>query len=204
MTKKKYELTENAKTIRGHTLYQIRAVEDFVTWNGIEVSTGDLGGFIKSEYNLSQRGRCWVMDDAKVYGEARVCDDAVIAGNSSISGYALVLDCGSVKNSYVYDKAVVDGKSRILDGSKVHGHSRVSGETVIRMSSETYGNAIIKDKAQVLAGIIGENAILSEMAYVEHAEVYGNAIMKGKAMAIDGAVVKGTTILNFEDCVSGR
>lgn len=78
---KKYEFTGKTKTSFGVTLHQIRAL---VTIVGV-VSSGDVGGWIESEKNLSQvSGNAWVYDNAKVYGDARVCGDAKVYGNASI------------------------------------------------------------------------------------------------------------------------
>ena len=65
--KKKYKLTDECITIGEHKLYRIEALKDF-GW----VRKGDKGGFIESEDNLSQRGDCWVSDDANVYGNAKI------------------------------------------------------------------------------------------------------------------------------------
>ena len=75
----KYELTENTKQINGITLYQIKALKDFV-----DVKKGDLGGWIKKQSNLSQGGNCWVSDNAWVSGDARVYGYARVYGNAMI------------------------------------------------------------------------------------------------------------------------
>lgn len=62
MEDKKYELTNKIIKHGEKTLYQIRALKDFE-----DVNTGDLGGYIESERNLSHEGNCWVYENAKVY-----------------------------------------------------------------------------------------------------------------------------------------
>lgn len=57
----KYELTSETKTLGSRTLYRIKALCDFG-----EVKSGDLGGFIEKEDNLSQYGNAWVSGNAKV------------------------------------------------------------------------------------------------------------------------------------------
>ena len=52
---KKYELTEEVMEYEGVILHRIKALKDFG-----DVKKGDLGGWIKSEENLSQEGLCWV------------------------------------------------------------------------------------------------------------------------------------------------
>lgn len=59
-------------------LYRIRALRSFGT-----VKAGDIGGYIQSEANLSQEGRCWIHGDSKVYlhgrveGDEQFCDNCV-------------------------------------------------------------------------------------------------------------------------------
>ena len=76
---KKYELTEETVTVYGKTLYRIRAVRDFGS-----VKTGEFGGYIEKEENLSHFGNAWVSGDAKVYGEARVSGNAWVYGNAEV------------------------------------------------------------------------------------------------------------------------
>ena len=89
MFKKKYELIPSNK----NGLYRIKAIRDFGN-----IKTGDIGGYIESEENLSHNGDAWVCDDAKVYGDAWVCgdakvyDDAKVFGNAKVYGDAKV--CG--------------------------------------------------------------------------------------------------------------
>ena len=76
---KKYELTEETVTVYGKTLYRIRAVRDFGS-----VKTGEFGGYIEKEENLSHFGDAWVSGDAKVYGNARVSGNAWVYGNAEV------------------------------------------------------------------------------------------------------------------------
>ena len=75
---KKYRLDYNQRTEEfGRTLYRIVALADFGN-----VTTGDQGGYIESEENLSPYGNAWVYDNARVYGNARVYDYAELYGNA--------------------------------------------------------------------------------------------------------------------------
>ena len=93
----KYELTSNTKVVDGVTVYQIKATKDFAN-----VKTGDLGGWIQYESNLSQDGNCWVYENAFVSGNARVFDDAWVSGNAHVSG-----------NARVFGSAIVSGSDKI-------------------------------------------------------------------------------------------
>ena len=77
---KKYKLTDECIAIGGYKLYRIEALKDF-SW----VKKGDKGGFIESEYNLSQENNCWVYGDAKVYGNAYVYGNACVFGDAYIA-----------------------------------------------------------------------------------------------------------------------
>ena len=81
---KKYELTDEIKTVVGHTLHRIRACVDV----GNNVKAGDFGGWIESEINLSHDGDAWVCDNAWVHGNAVVCDNAVVYDNVVVRGGA--------------------------------------------------------------------------------------------------------------------
>ena len=76
---KKYELTEETFTVFGKTLYRIRAVRDFGS-----VKTGEFGGYIEKEENLSHFGNAWISGNAKVYGDARVSGNARVFGNAEV------------------------------------------------------------------------------------------------------------------------
>lgn len=90
---KKYELTEETVTVYGKTLYRIRAVRDFGS-----VKTGEFGGYIEKEENLSHfgnawvSGNAWVFDNARVYDNAWVCGDAKVYGDAWVSGNAEVFN----------------------------------------------------------------------------------------------------------------
>ena len=112
---KKYELTSDRSTIYGNVLYRIRALRDFG-----DVRTGDLGGWIKSETNLSHEGNCWVYKTAHVYGNAHVSGNAKIYGWARIYGNAQVF--GSAEISA---QALVFGDAAVFENAWVYGSSHV-------------------------------------------------------------------------------
>ena len=95
---KKYELTDETTEVDGHTLHRIRAVRCFS-----DVKSGDLGGWIEKEHNLSHEDHAWVYDEGKVYGDARVIDDARVFG------------CAKV-----YDNALIKGRARVYNHAQVY------------------------------------------------------------------------------------
>ena len=84
-------LNERIITPYGGTLYRIEAIKSFP---GVE--SGQLGGFIETESNLSTDDNSWVSGNARVYGDAqvsgnaRVCGDALVSGDAQVYGDAQV------------------------------------------------------------------------------------------------------------------
>lgn len=199
---KKYELDKSTKiTLNRLPHYRIKALKDFA-----DVKTGDLGGYIQSEANLSQDGNCWVYDDAIVSGDARVVDNAVIKNNATVNHNAIVKNKAIVKdfatiklnatvagNATVSDHAVVSydalcdmyanvsDNARIWHNAHVSGHAHISGKTLILNNATVKDHATITDNASV-----ANNAI-----------VCGQALVKDKAMVLHYSVIgDDATILN--------
>lgn len=129
---KKYELTsETIETDEGITLYRIKALKDFGN-----VNKGDLGGFIESEDNLSQEGRTWVYDNARVYENAQVSGNACVYENAHVYDNARVFGNAVVfGNALVYENAQVSGDVQLYGNAQLCGNAQVSGDACI------YGNA---------------------------------------------------------------
>ena len=129
---KKYELTDEIKTVVGHTLHRIRACVDV----GNNVKAGDFGGWIESEINLSHDGDAWVCDNAWVHGNARVCDNAVVRGNAWVHGNALVCN-----NAVVRDNALVCNNAVVCDNAVVRDNAVVCDNAVV------YDNVVVRGGA---------------------------------------------------------
>lgn len=163
----KYILTEETELVHGHTLHRIKAVRDFGC-----VKSGDLGGFIEAERNLSHDGNAWVYDNAKVYGDARVYDDAIVCGNACVYDNAWVYDDALIcDNACVYNNAWVYDNALIGDDAKVSGHAKVYGNTRVYEHAMVYGDAWVYGDAMVCGG-----AIISD-----NAKVCGSALIRGDA-----------------------
>ena len=113
---KKYEMLQDDKIkVSGHILYRIKALKDFS-----DVRVGDLGGYIEGKENLSQKGNCWVYNNACVFGNARVCEDAYVYGNARVFGETYVYG-----NAHVFDNAYVYGNARVCGNAKINKISDV-------------------------------------------------------------------------------
>ena len=121
---KKYELTTETKEINGHTVYRIKALKSFDTIIGRTVNAGDLGGWVESEDNLSQDGKCWLFDDAAGYENSRRYDNSV--------GY---------ENSRQYGISMQSGDSVQFGNSQQFGNSRQYGDSVQDDNSRQYGDS---------------------------------------------------------------
>jgi hypothetical protein len=93
------------RTEKEGDMLRIYAVKSFGN-----VKEGDMGGLIKTEWNLSHKGNSWVYINARVEGNSRV------TGNGRVGGHACVTD-----NVLVAGAACVGGHAR------VGGNARVSG-----------------------------------------------------------------------------
>ena len=122
----KYKLTdEYIVTSDNKKLYRIKRNSD-----------GLLGGYVESMNNLSQHGNCFAFNDAKIFGNAKVEDDAQIYGqvfgNSRVYGKAII-------NGQVFGNAEVGGE--VVVNSQVFGNAKVTGNSVI--NNQVFGNVII-------------------------------------------------------------
>lgn len=147
MTKeKKYILTEETINHEGITLHRIKAIRDFGN-----VKTGDLGGWLEEESNLSHEGDCWIADNAKVFAGASVCCNAYISGNAEICNYASIgnnakiCDDAKVSHAAIYHNAKISDNvqigetrfiskeyPRIYSNAKLNGNIRITGDVRIR------------------------------------------------------------------------
>ena len=94
----KYKLTDETMTTEsGVLLHRIECVKSFGN-----VRAGDVGGWIEREENLSKCGDCWVYDNARVYGNARVHDNAWVSGDARVS-----CDAEVYGNAWVSGDAVI-------------------------------------------------------------------------------------------------
>jgi cytoskeletal protein CcmA (bactofilin family) len=183
---KKYELTEETRTVDGIVLHRIKARADFGS-----VKQGDLGGFIQSEENLSHRTGAadedvfcgaWVRGEACVFGGALVKDYALVCGDAKVYGNAKISDWAMVRG-----RASIAGHVRIFEHARVHGRANVSGDV------QLFGSACINGEATVHGGtrIGGE------------ARIFGNAYVRGEGTITDEVWVYGYTEIRGTSRLSG-
>ena len=203
MKDKKYELVkEDKKTFTdGGTIYRIRALKDFE-----DVKTGELGGYIEKEDNLSQEGNCWVYSNAQVFGEAEVYGNAKVYHNAKVYGNAKVYEdaeiynnagiCGNAQiygeakvyvyadvfgDAQVFENAQVQGKAQIYDNTKVYGNAQVSGNAQIYGEAEVFGDVKVYGKAKIYDKV----EIFTDIEIGGETEVKGNEKIFNHSQYID-------------------
>ena len=113
--------------------YRPKALKDFS-----DVTNGDLGGFIESYHNLSQKGDCWIYNYAKVNRNAIVSDNAKVYNNAVVTNNAKVFG-----NARVYDNTVISDNAKIFDDAQIFDNVRVLGNALIKNRNRIHGTLII-------------------------------------------------------------
>ena len=158
---KKYEFTGEAKQVnfedKTTILYRIRATKNF----GI-IKTGDLGGWIEKEENLSHENNAWVDGNAWVGGSARVRDNALVGGNAHVSGSTRVCD-----NAWVSGNAHVGGNTWVSGNAWVGGSAYIGGDAYVGGDARVRDNAWVGDNARVRGdACVGGNARVRDNAEI--------------------------------------
>ena len=170
---RKYKLTDECMQYEGHKLYRIQALRSFA-----DIKEGDLGGYIESEDNLSHDGTCWAYDEAKVFGNAKVCGQSKAYDNAKVYDNALVSGKTQIYNgAEVYGKAMIYGKAKIYNEAMVAGNAEVFGNALVRGNAKVYDNALVSGHADISgkAEIYGMANVYGNAEIYGKAEIYGNA-----------------------------
>lgn len=115
------------------------AATDFALANGEKVKSGDPGGFIEKEENLSHGGSAWIYGDAAVYGDARIYDNATVFGNARVFGDAVVRDNARVcDNARIHGNVWIYGDASVYDNVQVYGIPHVSIYGYAKIGGDAY------------------------------------------------------------------
>lgn len=209
---KKYEFTGETKKVGNITVRRIRLLVDIEYGemsNRPKFKAGTVGGWIEHEDNLSHLGKSFVADNACVFGNAVVKDDALVAddakvfgfgvvnlqafvhGHATVCGFGVVTDhAGVCGDAMVYDYATVKDSASLTDHASAGGSCTVLNNTSMGGYSTASGQANI-----------GGFAKLSDLANVtERARVGGQVHMSGHACARGKCTVTGRSFLQH-NCV---
>lgn len=169
----KYDFTGETIMVRGHRLYQIKALKNFS-----DVKAGDLGGWVESELNLSQEGDCWVYNNAKAYDESYVEDSAKIRDNAEVQGY-----------SHIYENATVSENVKVTDFVEIKGNAVISGNANVWNNSIIEGDVTVKDHAL----ISGNTRIFG------NAKIGGNILLSGDInIGHDAIILKQSDVVQIQ------
>ena len=157
---KKYKLLEDEiitiKDDNGNikTLYRIESLQDIRE----DVTIGTKGGFIEKEDNLSHTGGCWVYDEAKVHGNAIICEDAIVYDRATVMDYAI---CSGI--AQIYNSANIGGFAHISNDARVFDDAVISGCAIIESHARVFGNSTVTGISVVtdVAQIYDECSIIS-------------------------------------------
>lgn len=177
---KKYELTDETSTTFGHTLYRIRALVDIPG----RIKAGELGGWIEAERNLSHDGKCWIGDNARVYGNAKVYKDAWVYENAWVYG-----------NAWLYGKAELYGNAEAYGNAELYGEAKVYGSARVYDDASVYDDAEVYDYAKVYgtADVYGTAKVYEYAKVYDDTEVYDCAKVHGDAIVHETAEVYGNS-----------
>lgn len=174
---KKYELTRNTYQHFEFRLYQIRALCNFGN-----IKAGQLGGYVSGYHNLSQNGDCWIYDNALVYLDALVADDAQVKGT-----------CWVFNNAKVYENATVKDGCFVQANAEVFGKAIVENDAFVSGSCKIYENCHVAERAGVWgrAWCHGNSKIYGFAQLYGNIEVTGTAKIRGQAELWEGLFNSG-------------
>lgn len=162
MSEKKYEITDIAHP-QYPWLHRIRALRDVRE----DVYTGDLGGFVQSEKNLSQDGQSWIADnavaaeDAYVHGDAIMWDYSCIRGSAAISGPSRIGGNAIIEDYAIITAGYVHGDVHISGNAKLFANAVTGGIPVVMEGATVYGalggEIEVRENAVILPGVTIDN-----------------------------------------------
>lgn len=108
-----YRLTSISRVVDGHTVYRIEALSPN---NATSTKIGEYGGWVESQYNLQQDGKCWITGDAIVYGNAVVKGNALVKDNAVVCGNTVIEDDSVIGgDTFINGDATIGGNVQILN-----------------------------------------------------------------------------------------
>lgn len=173
----KYVILKDAKRVleSGNFGCRIKAVRD-IPRHGVKA--GDIGGFVEHEGNLSQRGDCWIADDAEVSGNATVCDNAIVKGASCVGDNAVVCNCARVGDfAIINGDAIIGDNARVKDGAYVCGHASVEENAVVCNTARVSGNARVCGCACVDSTEVKDDALIRDCTVFHCRPIGGRSII---------------------------
>ena len=224
----KYKFTSQSIYVGQKQLYRIIAMRDFA-----DVKNGDIGGFVESTENLSQKGDCWIYDDARAYGHSLVSGNARLRDHAAICDHAIITDDAELRNdarasgdTFIWEHAVIERSTFLAGFASVGGRALLSCEPVsmlfdrpnitgcARISGDVqiHGHCYIDDDVEVhdRASISGCIKLTGNARLTDDVRIGGKVNVSGDARLMHWTQVSGnTTVTNFAQIaghaeISGR
>lgn len=179
----------------GMRLYRIKAIRDIPEKN---VNVGDLGGLVQTPLNLSQDGDCWVDEQSRVFGNARVKDNASIE-NSIIRDNATVGDAVVIDSSTIKDNAAISGNAKIYHSS-IGNNVKVKGEAYVS-ESKLRNDVVVHNCKECVESKICDNVEISGNASIIKSDLNGEVKVTDDAVIVrsvlsDSCAVYDTAAIN--------
>ena len=165
-------LKDDSIEIDGVKLYRIEATRD-IPQHGVK--KGDRGGYIEKEDNLQDNA--WVGRNAKVYGNALVCEEAVVTDEARV-----------FENAQICGNSMVSGEAKVYGSAEIDENAQIEDEVEVYGEAKVYGNVLIFEKAEIY----------------EDAQVSGDATVAGVAQVYGNACVSGETEVRYGVCLTDK
>lgn len=124
---------ESMEHLSTTTLLRIQSLVD-IPKHGVKA--GDKGGWIECASNLSQEGACWVSDESKVYGGARIAGDVLVKDSSIISEETEIQGETIISGSNL-ERTLLSGEHQVTNSSLINvglgGRSTISESSLRNM-----------------------------------------------------------------------
>ena len=166
------------------TVYRVIAVID-IPRHGVKA--GDMGGYVDHKKVLSQKGDCWIGDNAMVLDKSSVIDDAIIkddavVSNTTVGGHATICESAKVFEMPGWKK------SRVIGSAKIYGNAQVVSSNVSDYS-KIYEAAVV-NRADVTeySEIFGYAKIMGPGVYIDDSKIFGYAEIHSNASITNSSV----------------
>lgn len=198
-SEKKYMLTDEFKYVDNVKVFRIQALQSFGN-----ITAGELGGFVQSEENLSQNGKCWIYDEACAMHKSIVADDATLKDNATISGAAVVQGKAEISwHAKLTEYAIVSDCARVSGYSIVSGKGQVCGHSFLGGHSGVFDNAKVKDRAAVEDSILCDNAFVGDCASAKGVKMFDDSSIHGYVDVTNYKTPAGVT-MSGNSYIEGR
>lgn len=128
---------ESMEHLSTTTLLRIQSLVD-IPKHGVKA--GDKGGWIECASNLSQEGACWVSDESKVYGGARIAGNVLVKDSSIISEETEIQGETIISGSNL-ERTLLSGEHQVTNSSLINvglgERSTISESSLRNMEVET-------------------------------------------------------------------